>query len=174
MTHSHYKTSSAGFTLVELIVAVGLFALIMVLATGAYLVMIGVNREAQGITTGVNNLSFVLENMTRNIRTGTRYSCGSGGTSFDFVDQDNVPITYSWSSGGPIKQERGAEASLVNLTDPVVDITRLSFDCTGTAGGDNRQPHVTIIVSGQISVGPGKQPQKFYVETGATMRSLDL
>ena len=64
----------SGYTLVELIVAVGLFALVMLLAAGAYLMMIGVNRQAQGIATGIDNLSFALETMTRSIRTGTNYN----------------------------------------------------------------------------------------------------
>ena len=44
------KNSSRGYTLIELMIAVGLFALIMMLAAGAYLMMIGISRQAQGIT----------------------------------------------------------------------------------------------------------------------------
>ena len=54
-----------GYTLIELMVAVGLFAIVMMLASGAYLVMIGVSRQTQGIATGVDNLAFALETMTR-------------------------------------------------------------------------------------------------------------
>ncbi|MDE1945523.1 MAG: prepilin-type N-terminal cleavage/methylation domain-containing protein, partial [Patescibacteria group bacterium] len=65
------KTFSRGYTLIELIVAIGLFAVVMTLASGAYLIMIGVNRETEGLATGIDNLSFVLESMTTAMRTGT-------------------------------------------------------------------------------------------------------
>ena len=57
----------------------GLFSLVMLLASGAYLVMIGISRQTQSVATGINNLSFALEAMTRTIRTGTNYSCDNGG-----------------------------------------------------------------------------------------------
>ena len=75
-----------GYTLIELIVAVGLFSFVMTLVSGAYFLMIGINRQAQSIATGINNLSFALETMSRTIRTGYDYDCGGasscGGNSF--------------------------------------------------------------------------------------------
>ena len=44
-------TRPRGFTLIEMIVAVGLFAMVAMIASGAYLIMISANREAQAITT---------------------------------------------------------------------------------------------------------------------------
>jgi len=66
----------------------------------------------------------------------------------------------------------------IPLTDPSsVTISSLMFYVSGTgtytATGDINQPHVTIIVSGTVSAGPGKS-QAFSVETGATMRGTDL
>src|SRR3989338_11534095 len=88
--------NNRGYTLIELIIAVGLFALIMMLASGAYLVMIGINRQVQSIATGIDNLAFALETMTRTIRTGTSYSCNnsgdcnSGGTTFSVRNSSGV------------------------------------------------------------------------------------
>ena len=183
---------SRGYTLIELIVAVGLFAIVMTIASGAYLIMINANRQAQGITTGINNLSYALESMTRNIRTGTTYSCGgSDGTSdgpssskFAFNDINNPSnrILYNLS-GGTIWQTTNAASggTPVALTDPSVNIPAngLMFYCSGTApynngAGDSLQAHVTIVVSGTVNVGPGKPPAQFNIETGATMRGTDL
>lgn len=167
--------SSKGYTLIELIVAVGLFALIMTLSSGAYLLMIGLNRQAQGIATGINNLSFALETMTRTIRTGTNYSCNgsgpcpNGGVNFSVKNTNNTLVNYALS-GGVITQNG------VALTDSSVNVSSLMFYVSGTAttlAGDYTQPHVTIIVSGTVSSGPGKT-ETFAVETGATMRGTDL
>ncbi|MBI5405774.1 prepilin-type N-terminal cleavage/methylation domain-containing protein [Candidatus Kaiserbacteria bacterium] len=167
-----------GYTLVELIVAVGLFALVMLLTSGAYLVMIGLNRQAQGIATGIDNLSFALESMTRDIRTGTGYNCDnagdcSGGGSFSFRNQAGEQVTYDLSDSA-LRKTVGATRSI--LTDPSVTVSSLKFYASGTArasGGDTRQSRVTLIVSGTVATGPGAT-RSFVVETGATMRGSDL
>ncbi|MFA6969108.1 MAG: prepilin-type N-terminal cleavage/methylation domain-containing protein, partial [Candidatus Paceibacterota bacterium] len=99
-TYNLQPTTSRGYTLIELIIAVGLFALVMLLASGAYIMMIGLSRQAQGIATGINNLSFALETMTRDIRTGTNYNCGglgdcsSGASVFSFKNESGVTVSY--------------------------------------------------------------------------------
>lgn len=173
------RSFGAGYTLVELIVAVGLFSVVMLLASGAYLMMISIGRQAQGISTGINNLSFALEAMTRNIRTGTTYLCGGlgdcsgGASSFSFVNADGVSVTYSLS-GSTIQETKDSGQS--TLTDSSVAISSLTFYAFGTPSareGDYEQPRVTMIVSGTVSSGPGKT-EAFTVETGATMRGSDL
>lgn len=165
-------TFARGYTLIELIVAVGLFALIMTLASGAYLLMVGINRQAQSVATGIDNLSFALETMTRGIRTGTDYCSGGCLTNrFSFRDTDGANIAYTRGvSGGKGYITRNGVA----LTDPSVDIASLSFYVSGAAASDRLQPRVTIVVKGTVSPGPGKPPQSFTVETGATMRGSDL
>lgn len=172
----HSTTACRGYTLVELIVAVGLFALVMLLASGAYLMMIGLNRHAQSIATGIDNLSFAIETMTRNIRTGSAYSCGglgdcpSGGSSFAFKNAGGVDVSYSLN-GSTIQETVGA--SVRTLTDPSITVSSLTFYTSGTASNDVYQPHVTIITSGTVSYGVGKT-EPFTVETGATMRGSDI
>ena len=181
---------SRGYTLIELVVAVGLFALVMTLASGAYLLMIDLNRQAQGIATGINSLSFSLETMTRSIRTGTSYNCGNGanymgdctypngGSNFTFTDADGTSVTYARGfqsldgSVGAITKKVGNDT--VTFTDPSVNISSLKFYVSGTTQGDDYQPYVTIVVSGTVSSGPRKAPQSFTIETGAAMRGIDL
>ncbi len=178
-------TNTKGYTLIELMVAVGLFSIIMLLASGAYLMMINLNQQAQNISNGIDNLSFALETMTRNIRTGSAYSCGvfgndcpSGGTTFTFKNQDGVNITYSLSGTSLQQVTNGPTGSSQSLlTDSSVNITSLIFYAYGTKGasqGDYVQATVTMIVSGTVSAGSGKPSQSFTVETGATMRGSDL
>jgi prepilin-type N-terminal cleavage/methylation domain-containing protein len=170
-----------GYTLVELMVALGLFAIVMLLASGAYLMMIGLNRQAQSISNGIDNLSFALETMTRNIRTGTAYSCGafggdctSGASSFSFTNQAGQAVSYTLS-GTALQQTVAGVQSL--LTDSSVTITSLTFYAFGTKAAsqsDYEQSRVTATISGTVSTGPGKPSQSFTIETGATMRGSDL
>lgn len=167
-----------GYTLIELIVAIGVFALVMTLSSGAYLMMIGLNRQAQGIATGIDSLSFALESMTRDIRTGSAYDCGgagdcpSGGNSFSFKNKSGTAVTYSLS-GSTLEKTVGTTPS--PLTDPSVTISSLTFYAVGTkpTPSDYEQSRVTIIVTGTVAAGAGKT-QSFTVETGATMRGSDI
>ena len=170
-------THSRGYTLVELIVAVGLFASIMVLASGSYIMMIGLNQQAQGLATGINSLSFTLDTMTRDIQTGSAYNCGSpvggdcpsGDSSFYFVNKNGQNVAYTVVSNAIM-----TNGSVV--TDPSVLIDSLVFVVSGAgsyASGNDLQPTVRIIVAGRVLYGHGKS-QSFAVQTAATMRGADI
>lgn len=171
-------TSLRGYTLVELIVAVGLFALVMVLASGAYLMMINFNRQVQGTITGIDNLSFALDSMTRGMRTGISYNCGGAGdcadgaSSLSFQDETGRSVSYDRVDSFIQETVDGVSSP---LTDQSVTITSLMFYVYGSqrAPGDYRQSRVTIVVSGTVSSGSGGA-EPFTVETGATMRGSDI
>lgn len=181
----HKNMMQRGFTLIELIVAVGLFAVVMTLASGAYLLMINVNRQTQSITTGINNLSFALQTMTYKIRTGTAYNCATlgdcnAGISFSFRSSEGPIVTYTRvvDSNGNGKIQETTGATVNDLTDPSVNISSLTFYASGTKseqGNDlqHMQPRVTIIIKGTVPSGPVTS-EPFTVETGATMRGSDL
>ena len=184
---------SGGFTLVEIIVALGLFAIVMMLSSGAYLIMIGADRQAQSIASGINNLSFALSDMTRSIRTGTDYSCSgtgtngcpAGGSSLSFTDSSGTNITYSQSfsasecgggntQGCIIEQVNGGAP--IPLTDPSVAVSSLTFyayDVNPASQTAPDQARVTIAVGGTTQAGHG-QTEPFAIETGATMRATNL
>lgn len=174
---------SNGFTLVEIIVSVGIFALVMLLASGAYIMMIGLNRQAQGIATGIDNVSFALETMTRDIRTGVGYTCPGGSIdcdidgstdAFSFTNSKGEPVSYTLS-GGALQEDINGSQTL--LTDPSVELTALTFYVRGTAlasAGDLEQARVTVVVSGSVASSASKNPQTFTVETGATLRGPDI
>ncbi len=172
--------TSRGYTLVELMIAIGLFAFVMTLTSGAYLMMIGVTRKTQGIVTGIDNLAFALESMTRTIRTGGSYNCGgigdcsSGAGTFSVENAEGVTVTYALGSQSNGSQNVGAiTANGVSLTSPSINVTDLTFYSTGTSSSDALQPQVRISASGVVSVGPG-QTEPFTVETSATARGIDL
>lgn len=68
---------NSGFTLIEMLVAVGLFSVVMLVSVSAILSIIGNNKKAQGINNVVNNLNFAIESMVRDMKTGFLYKCQS-------------------------------------------------------------------------------------------------
>lgn len=160
-----------GFSLVELMVSLGIFAMVSTMATGAYLIIINANRHAQAIATGINTVSYALENMTRNIRTGHGYTCNDLelGT-FSFADTSGKQIQYTTLDGQIVMTKDGVQSA---LTDPSVGVDKLRFECSGGTTTDQLQSAVVITVSGHVTSGPSRDVP-FNVQTMAVMRTPDL
>ncbi len=77
------KISNAAFTLVELLVALGLFAVAMTVAVGAVLSVVDANAKAQATQSVMNNLNIAIDGMLRSVRMGTFYTCGSNTNLFN-------------------------------------------------------------------------------------------
>lgn len=69
------KGYKSGFTLVETLVALAIFSVVMVVSGGIVLSLISSNRQNQAVNSVVNNLSYSIESMVRDIKTGYEYKC---------------------------------------------------------------------------------------------------
>lgn len=69
------KGKKNGFTLVETLVALAVFSVVMVVSGGIILSLISSNKQNQSINSVVNNLSYSIESMVRDIKTGYAYKC---------------------------------------------------------------------------------------------------
>ena len=78
MNFSHQKI--AGFTLIEMLVALSLFTIVVTIAVGAFLSLIGASKGVQSEQSVMTTLTFVLDSMTREIRTGNNYYCDDYNT----------------------------------------------------------------------------------------------
>jgi prepilin-type N-terminal cleavage/methylation domain-containing protein len=77
----HRSSTQSGFTLIEMIVSLALFSVVVTIAVGALLVLIASNLQLQKEQSVMTNLSFALDSMTREIRTGTNYYCHTRNNS---------------------------------------------------------------------------------------------
>jgi len=83
-----------GFTLIEMIVSLAVFSIVVTTAIGAMLVLISTNQQLQAEQNVITNLSFALDTMTREIRTGDKYYCANSGSGDDLKvfteDQESI------------------------------------------------------------------------------------
>lgn len=70
-----------GFTLIEMIVSLGVFSVVLTITTGALLSLISSNQRYQNEQNVMTNLSFTLDSMTRELRTGFNYNCVSAANN---------------------------------------------------------------------------------------------
>lgn len=174
-----------GYTLLEMIVAVGVFSIIMLAATGAYLTLISLDRHARATTDVVTNLSFAVDSMTREVRTGTEYACDAvpdnnctdtPGDSFSYLNTDGDTIVYSLDEG-QILQTNSSTGFSAYLTDERIDITSLDFYVRGvgieSSPAPEVQPQMTVTIEGVLTTSSGQEVD-FSIQGGATQRFLDL
>jgi prepilin-type N-terminal cleavage/methylation domain-containing protein len=136
-----------GFTLIEMIVAVGIFAITMVVCLAAFVNINDFQKKAESLREINDNLNFSLETMMREIRSGSSYSPTGCNGSLSIKDVAGNTIAYRLNSGRIEKSVSGGP--YIALTGPEVSVTNLNFCVTS---GINVQPMVTIMISG--SAGP--------------------
>lgn len=198
----HNPLSTKGFTLVELMVSLTVFSIVMTISTGTLLVMIDINAKAQAINSATSNLTFALDSMTRDLRTGRHYYCDvspsfsfpvmdstKDDTGCDYVsftrEKDNFQIAYRLSGGQIERNERDEDGSNVTgwipLTSDSVVIDIMELDVSGSSPvlvsgplpSDNIQPSIDIFVKGHVNNGLDTDTD-FAIQSHIVQRKLDI
>ena len=173
-----------GFTLIELLVSLAIFVSIMTIMMGSIVTIVHSNQKSNNKSDALDNLNFTLESMSRMIRFGKNYHCGSSGnlnnpqdcstpsSSFSFTDVNGNLVTYSLSSGVIYRSVNGG--ALSPLTASNVSIQALNFRVVGSYayGTDYLQPRVIITLSGQV--GSNTRRANFNLQTTVSQRLLDI
>ena len=184
-----------GFTLIEMIVSLGLFTIVLFITTSAFLAIVNADRKSRATRVATDNLNLALENMSRKIKTGYTYNCGGGSGAndcvvpqsiFEFTDQSGSRVSYKRAQG---TAECGSgygvnQGCILRLdagvpvlsTSPEIDITSLKFLVSGSAlWPDTKQPAVVIAIEGAIGVNAGNPSGKssFKIQTILTQRIYD-
>jgi len=169
------RSSEAGFTLIEMLVAVSLFAIVMTISVGALLALVDANKKAQATQSVMNNLNVALDGMVRNIRMGATYHCDaatetnktvlstgadcvSGGELLAFeafgnsADDTDDQWVY-WLENKRLYRSIDGRSSKLPITAPEVEIDSFNVFVTGAAGtlnttGDTTQPKVVFTIQG--------------------------
>lgn len=94
------NSTQGGFTLVEMIVSLGIFTIVALVAVGALLKITDANKKSQSLKTAINNLNFALESMSREMRVGDVYHCDT------FVVSPNID-TQNFTKAGCSRQTSG-------------------------------------------------------------------
>ena len=125
-----------GFTLIEMIVSLAIFSIVVTTAVGAMLILISTNQQLQSEQNVMTNLSFALDTMTREIRTGYNYYCtfstnqitGGGHETIGAAVQDcdegrgiNSKQGISFYEGGSSLTGASGATRIIYYYDPVTE-----------------------------------------------------
>jgi prepilin-type N-terminal cleavage/methylation domain-containing protein len=190
-----YRIVHKGFSLIEVLVSLSLFTVVITISIGVLMVLVAANARAQNTQSIMTNLSFAMDSITREIRTGADFYCGSpaslpvsgnttqncanGGDSFSF-NEGGKSLTGNASSRrigirfneGVIERRLG-NGSWMAMTSPDIKITDLRFYVTGATRADYEAPTVTIFVEGTAGETDGTE-STFHVQTTVVQQLLDV
>ena len=188
------RNTQAGFTLIEMIVAVGLFGVVMMVSVTALVALVDANRKAQALQSVINNLNIAIDGMSRSIREGSNYRCGSssgndctaGGTIvyFEHYGGDPAQTGDDWvyefkadpvtGRGRIYKSTNGSTGGEVAITASEVTIDSVTFYVFGSVRGDAVQPKVMMVIKGSAGTTKANVKTTFHVQSTAVQRVIDI
>ena len=182
------KIENRGFTLIELMVSISIFAIVLVMSMGAILTVVDANRKARTLSEVMNNVTFIFESITRTIKTGSNPTKVGSSLRIEGIppvsngDFSRVPIYYrrGQASDGRGYIERCVEISGVSclnsssykkITAPEVDVKRFNFYIRGTSSG--LQPKINMQIQGTAKASE-KIQSDFSIQTTISQRNLRI
>jgi len=179
---NYLDNPQAGFTLIEIMVAVTVFMVIMTMSLNAMLAVSAQNKKAQHIRSITDNINFALDTIVRDMRLGSDYDCGIPDTEkncvtvpfsmISFKDKEGATVMYARDGSTQSITRKVGTAAAYALTSDDVQIDRLNFYVTGVGVGDFIQPQAVIELSASIAE-PRGNPLKFDVQTYVTQRQVE-
>ncbi len=185
-----FKTKK-GFTLVEMLIAVGLFTLIASISLGAILSIFDANRRSRSSKTVVDNLNLSIESMVRTIRFGNSYhGFGNGCDDDDLEDPQNCSVggygvatqfegdtvVYRFcSTTHDIRWSDDEESDcndMIPITSSDTVVEDAKFYVFNTSTSDMEQPYVIAVIKGYVGNKPTVQ-SKFSIQTVMSQRIID-
>lgn len=185
------KKNNKGFSLIELIVALGIFTSIITVLLGALIVTMNSAKHSRALRTAMDNVNFAMESMTRSIRMGTNYYCveDSGGVPSNIGEQtkdcDNGSfVSFIPKGENPISSrigygliEEGDDPVLNRCTDdvcvaivsPDVSIDSLKF-IVKNSDLNGGQASIYIMMKGSVLV--KGTPVPFALQTMTSQRNF--
>ncbi len=191
-----------GFSLIEVLVSLSIFTVVVTISVSTLYTLIEANARSRNAQSIATNLSFTLDSMVREIRTGSDYHCGlpvvddvedcnaadnkssfsfvEGGCSLTGCDDPTAShrIAYRLDSGnGVIQRKLNNDGVWQDLTASDVVVDELLFFVEGSAkfaGGANTEaPIVTVFIKGHAGDEESVK-NEFNIQATVPQRLLDI
>lgn len=139
----------AGYSLIELLIYVALFAMISVLLVHSLVVLMRTYANANGFRRLQNNGELIIERITREVRDAESISSGTFGThpgTLTLVN-DGDPVVFAVSNGVVNITEEGVTNI---LSTNQVSVTNMVFRRITTQSGEGVKVELTLTTTGGV------------------------
>ncbi len=174
--------NNKGFTLIEIMTAMSIFAVVMTISMSSIVGIFDANRRSKAIKDVMSNLNLSMESISKELRYGKNYHCSSSGNittpadcaegdSFiSFLSSEGEQVVYYLDSSSVWKQV--ASENVLPVTAPEIVVDDLKFYVLGSTVGDEYQPKVIIKINAHS--GNGSNRSDFVLETMVSQRARDI
>ncbi len=172
----HNFIKIGGYTLVEVMMAIGVFALLAVLVTQTLAITLRSAKKSDSDSRVRATLDYAISIMERQLRNANSITsqCEQGGTTLStisYVDAYGVPASFRCVNGSGEDDIYVASDSATlssRLTTPGIIILPCSFTCTS----DNKTPDsIDISLTGTETKATGVESSRVSVQTKIMLRN---
>lgn len=158
-----------GFTLIELITAIGIFSVVIIIVGGIFMAVFFGNRRILALQNLQDNVRFTVESISREIRVGKNFD-NSVANQLSFTNSTGQLVVYRLNNNALERSENGVGGTFFPMTDSSIIVSSLNFYLQGSGAGDGFQPRVTFTIRAQAQV--GTQSAAIDVQTTLSQRLL--
>jgi len=170
LSQSQRSSSDRGYTLIEILVAAGIFFVVLAGPTGLFISSLRSQTRILGLREIIDNSSHVFEYMSRALRMakkelncidkydpttcfclksngyGFNYEITRGGKGIKFNNYQEPPVCqeFFWDINDNRFKESKNDSVPIPLTSDDLEITLLEFESFGEGQADDSQPRVTV------------------------------
>lgn len=170
MNVKHIKQSinnnSKGFSLIEILIVVTIFAVIGLLATRSIFLTIRGAKKSDSLVRVRENVNFSLSVIERQLRNSESVTCPNASTStLSYISLEGTTTTFSCVTAGTDKYIASGSA---RLTSSDISVTGCSFTCTV---GTNTPPTVKIAIEAVDTESTSVEKGSVSVQTQIVVRN---
>ena len=132
--------------MVELLVAMGVFAILISLVTGVFVRSLRTQRATVALIAAASNAELSIEQIMREIRLGQGFPESNTYSALTFTNAKGQLVTYSWNNNlGVLAIERSVDGGTPSrITAENVKVTDLKFEVFKGTPADRYPTFVTI------------------------------
>lgn len=179
--------SGAGYTLIELLVALAVFVIVIAAPTGFFVSALKGQQKALASQELYDNVSYTLEYMSRALRMakkdltgsciteGMNYEATRAGKGVAFKNYEGECQEFFWDTIDNRLKETSEKGTDIPLTASNVEVVSFIIGEHGWGQGDTDQPKVTLFleIKGNRGTLPELQPT-MKIQTSVSQRKLDI
>ncbi len=179
-----------GFTLVELLVTIGIFSIVIGMVSGIFILGIRQQKVAFASQTVLDQASFALEYMSRTLRMvskelsssclfqrGLNYEITHSGSGVKFINHlEGDDCQEFFLESGQLKYRKKigqADEQSLPLTSSKLEVSSAKFNLAGGSQSDDLQPAVTIFLEIR-GKGEIESSQRIKIQATLSQRNLDV
>jgi prepilin-type N-terminal cleavage/methylation domain-containing protein len=159
-----------GFTLIEILVAVSIFAVVISVVLGLFTTGIQGQRKIIALQNVQDNANFLLGFMAKEIRMSKINSVTSD--TLNITRPDGEVVSYFFDNdNGEIERTDSISSGPINSAEVLVTG---SFYGDGIGSGDSQQPKITIAMKVKTVGGKVEQEAEINLQTTLSARDLEF